>query len=121
MKKTILVVDDEPTVVELIKAVLTDQNYQIITAANGEDGLRQAVEAAPRLIILDIMMPKVDGFEVLARLKRDSRTSKIPVVMLSGKGDTGALFLSQDLRADDYLIKPFTPNDLVKVVQQYVC
>ena len=119
LKKTILIADDEPKVVEAVQAALSE-HYRVIGAADGQEAIDAALRESPQLIILDIVMPKLDGFEVLYRLKHDRRTQGIPVIILSAKGETSALFLSQDLRAADYLIKPFTVDDLLDVVRQYV-
>ena len=119
LKKTILIADDEPKVVEAVQLALAE-HYRVIGAADGQEAVDAALRESPQLVILDIVMPKLDGFEVLYRLKHDRRTQGIPVIILSAKGETSALFLSQDLRAADYLIKPFTIDELLAVVRQYV-
>ncbi len=119
LKKTILIADDEPKVVEAVQLALSE-HYRVIGAADGQEAVDAALRESPQLVILDIVMPKLDGFEVLYRLKHDRRTQATPVIILSAKGETSALFLSQDLRAADYLIKPFTIDELLAVVRQYV-
>ena len=121
MKRTVLIIDDEPKIVETVTLLLTSQGYEVVGAADGRQGLELATAQPPRLILLDVMMPKLDGFSVLAHLKREAATRAIPVVMLSAKGESDSLLLSQQLRADDYLIKPIIVDDLLRAVRQYVC
>ena len=120
--KTILVVDDEPVVRQVVHDYLLLRRYNVLTAADGQAALAllASTPQLPHLILLDVMMPGLDGFEVLARLKRDDRTKKIPVIMLTARGETSAIFQSQDLRATDYVIKPVDLEELVEVIQRHV-
>ncbi|MBI3192601.1 MAG: response regulator transcription factor [Pedosphaera parvula] len=113
MKPVILVVDDEPDAVELIEFNLKAAGYGIITAADGMEALKKAKAALPSLIILDLMLPEVDGLEVCKILRRDPNTSSIPVVMLTAKAAELDRVLGLELGADDYLTKPFSPRELV--------
>ena len=113
MKPVILVVDDEPDAVELIEFNLKGAGYGIITAADGMEALKKAKAALPSLIILDLMLPEVDGLEVCKILRRDPNTSGIPIIMLTAKAGEVDRVLGLELGADDYLTKPFSPRELV--------
>lgn len=115
-KGKILIVDDEPDLVEMVKARLEAGGYEVISACDGTEGLKKAIGQQPRLIILDIIMPHMDGYLVLERLKANSSTRRIPVVMLTARGDTQSIFKAQELKADDYLIKPFKSEELLSSV-----
>ncbi len=119
-RKKILVVDDEPTVLEAVKAALETAHYEVAVAFNGRDGLQMAIGQQPDLILLDVMMPKMDGFQLLSCLKNDERTKRIPVVMLTAKGESESIYLSQQLRAADFLMKPFAVGELLDVVCRYI-
>jgi DNA-binding response OmpR family regulator len=108
----ILVVDDEPSILKLVKATLEAKEYEVITADNGLDGIALARSSAPDLILLDVMMPQMDGTEVRKRLAADPKTSKIPVVHLSAVGDFQKQLDALDEGAADYITKPFAPKDL---------
>jgi DNA-binding response OmpR family regulator len=90
-----------------------------VTAENGEEGIEKAGTENPNLIILDIMMPGIDGLETLRRLKRAQETKYIPVVMLTAKGETKSIFKAQERGAVDYLIKPLESDQLLSVVQRH--
>ena len=117
-KIRVLVVDDEPKVVELIKRKLEAHSYDVVTASNGEQALRHACSQRLDLILLDVFMPLMDGFEVLTRLKANTHTSRIPVVMVTAKSDTLSIFRSKDLWAVDYVVKPFDLDVLLKTVKR---
>lgn len=110
---TILVVDDESTILELIKYNLEKENYKVLSASDGITGLTMAQAYLPDLIILDIMLPEKDGYEVCRILKADVRTSLIPVIMLSAKDSEIDKVLGLELGAYDYVTKPFSPRQLV--------
>jgi len=114
---TILVVDDESTILELIKYSLEKENYKVLSASNGITGLTMAQAYLPDLIILDIMLPEKDGFEVCRSLNADVRTSPIPVIMLSAKDSEIDKVLGLELGAYDYVTKPFSPRELVARVK----
>ena len=109
-KATILVVDDEPHVVRLVKANLEPSGYKILTAADGEQALRAVQDEAPDLVILDIMLPKMDGYEVCRRIRE---FSPVPVVMLTARSAEVDLVHGFDVGADDYMTKPFAANELL--------
>jgi two-component system phosphate regulon response regulator PhoB len=117
-KPRILVVDDEPDAVELIEFNLKANGYEVVTAADGEEALQKARTIMPNLIILDIMLPEVDGMEVCKILRRDQRTSAIPVIMLTAKAAEIDRVLGLELGADDYVTKPFSPRELALRVKR---
>lgn len=115
----ILVIDDEMNIVELLKYNLVAGGYKVSYALNGKDGLRLAVENKPDLILLDIMLPEMDGFDVCKEMKKSRDTSNIPIIMLTAKGDEFDKILGLELGADDYITKPFSVRELmarIKVV-----
>ncbi|MDB6123424.1 MAG: Two component transcriptional regulator, winged helix family [Pedosphaera sp.] len=114
----ILVVDDEPDAVDLIKFNLKGAGYEVITAADGEEALQKARSLLPNLIILDLMLPEVDGLEVCKILRRDPRVSAVPIIMLTAKAAEIDRVLGLELGADDYVTKPFSPRELVLRVKR---
>ncbi|HEY65944.1 MAG TPA: response regulator [Caldilineae bacterium] len=117
MAKTILVVDDEPDVQQLLNLILTRAGYQVSTANDGIEALSEVGRTPPDLILLDIMMPGMDGYEVLQRLRSDPATAHIPVIILSAKGDVQDRVKGLRLGADDYIPKPADPNELIARVE----
>lgn len=113
MKPKILVVDDEPEAVELAAFNLTQAGYDVKSASDGAQAIRKARTLAPSLIVLDIMLPEIDGFEVCKMLRRDPATASIPILMLTAKAAEVDRVLGLELGADDYLVKPFSPRELV--------
>ncbi len=113
MKTKILVVDDEPDAVELIRFNLNAAGFDVVTAEDGQEALKKARSASPALIILDLMLPEVDGLEVCKLLRRDPATKAIPIVMLTAKAAEIDRVLGFELGADDYVTKPFSPRELV--------
>jgi len=112
-KSRILVVDDEPDTLELLEFNLKNSGYDVTTASDGNEALAKARKSAPDLIILDVMLPEVDGLEVCKILRRDPATSKIPVLMLTAKAEEVDRILGLELGARDYVTKPFSPRELV--------
>lgn len=112
--KTVLVVDDEPHVVEFIAMNLELEGFRVVRAANGYEALEKAAKEMPDLVVLDIMMPDIDGFETLEKL-RD--ISAMPVIFLSAKGEEVDRIRGLDLGADDYITKPFGPRELVSRIR----
>lgn len=108
----ILVVDDEPDILELIRYNLTRNNYDMTGVASGEEAFASVRMSPPDLVVLDLMLPGVDGLEVCRRLKNDARTAGIPVIILSAKGEEADVVTGLELGADDYLTKPFSPRVL---------
>jgi len=109
----ILVVDDEPDALELVGFNLKQAGFEVTTADDGAEALKKARETVPDLILLDLMLPEVDGLEVCKLLKRDAATSSIPVIMLTAKAAEIDRVLGLELGADDYVTKPFSPRELV--------
>ncbi len=114
----ILVVDDEPDAVELIRFNLRAAGYEVLTAGDGDEALKKARQLLPNLILLDLMLPEVDGLEVCKILRRDSRVSGIPIIMLTAKAAEIDRVLGLELGADDYVTKPFSPRELVLRVKR---
>lgn len=111
-KENILIVDDEEDILELVRYNLSKEGYQLTCVGSGEDGLKVARAAAPDLVVLDLMLPGVDGLDVCKALKGDSKTKHIPIIMLSAKGEEADIVTGLELGADDYLVKPFSPRVL---------
>src|SRR5437868_7014298 len=112
MKAKILVVDDEPDVVQLIEYNLKAAGYDVAAAADGREALTKARASQPDLIILDLMLPEVEGLDVCKILRRDPSTAGIPIVMLTAKASETDRVLGFELGADDYVTKPFSPREL---------
>ena len=117
MARTILVIDDEPELVKLLDYNLTKAGYLVLSAKDGEHGLNTARKHAPDAVILDVMMPGLDGWEVCKRLRTDPSTSAIPVLMLTAKAEEGDRVLGLELGADDYVTKPFGVRELLARVK----
>jgi len=113
-KGKILVVDDEVYIVHILDFSLGMEGYEVVTALDGEQGLEKAFSERPDLIVLDIMMPKLDGYETCKMLKTDERTKDIPVILLSAKGRNIDQKVGFEIGADDYIVKPFSPRKLVE-------
>src|SRR5437899_8805177 len=117
MAETVLVVDDDPDVARFVEVNLRSAGYDVAVASNGEEALERAVELRPDLVLLDVMMPKLDGFEVAQRLRRDPRTSSSSIIMLTAKALSSDKVLGLSSGADDYIIKPFDPVELLARVK----
>jgi diguanylate cyclase (GGDEF)-like protein len=115
--ESILVVDDDPDVARFVEVNLRSAGYDVNVASDGEQALEQAVELRPDLVLLDVMMPKLDGFEVAQRLRRDPRTSASSIIMLTAKALSSDKVLGLSSGADDYIIKPFDPVELLARVK----
>jgi two-component system phosphate regulon response regulator PhoB len=112
-KPRILVVDDEPETIELVEFNLRQAGFDVSSAADGEEALKKARTQLPSLIVLDLMLPEVDGLEVCKMLRRDPATAAIPIIMLTAKAAELDRVLGLELGADDYVTKPFSPRELV--------
>lgn len=115
MSQKILVIDDDEKITSLVRRSLIFEGYSVSTAKNGAEGLKQMLVETPDLIILDVMMPKVDGFEVVRRLREGD--IKVPVLMLTAKDEVSDRVKGLDLGADDYLVKPFALDELLARVR----
>ena len=113
-KGRILVVDDEIYIVHILDFSLGMEGYEVLTALDGEQALEKARAEKPDLIVLDIMMPKLDGYETCKRLKADPDTKDVPVILLSAKGRNVDQKVGFEVGADDYITKPFSPRKLVE-------
>ncbi|RJO63266.1 MAG: DNA-binding response regulator [Myxococcales bacterium] len=113
MPKNILVVDDEEDILELVRYNLTKEGYSVAVCASGEEAIAAAKSNLPDLIVLDLMLPGVDGFEVCKQLRAYPKTAHLPIVMLTAKGEDADIVLGLELGADDYITKPFSPRVLV--------
>lgn len=120
MKDVILVVDDEEDIRELVRYNLSKGGYNVTTAATGEEALRIAHEVRPMLVVLDIMLPGIDGLEVCRRLKADAVLQKTPIVMISALGEEKDVVAGLELGADDYVAKPFSPSVLLARVKSVI-
>lgn len=109
-KELILVVDDEKDVRELVQYNLNKNGYKTICVGTGEDAVAKAKSELPNLIVLDLMLPGIDGLDVCRALKADARTKKIPIIMLTAKGEEVDIVTGLELGADDYVVKPFSPR-----------
>lgn len=116
-QEKILVVDDEEDILELLRFNLLREGFGISCTASGEEALRLVRSELPELILLDLMLPGIDGLEVARRLKNDSGTREIPIVMLTAKGEEADIVTGLELGADDYITKPFSPRVLVARVK----
>lgn len=117
MNKKILVIEDEIQVCSNIEQILSLSDFNTISANNGLEGLRLAKAEKPDLICCDIMMPELDGYRVLESLRQDSETRSIPVIFLTAKVERSDLRQAMELGADDYLTKPFSPEELIKAIE----
>jgi two-component system phosphate regulon response regulator PhoB len=120
VKLRILVVDDEPEAVELVEFNLKQSGYAVITAADGAEALKKARGQTPDLIVLDVMLPEMDGFEICKTLRLDPATAKVPILMLTAKAAEIDRVLGLELGADDYLTKPFSPRELLLRIKKII-
>jgi DNA-binding response OmpR family regulator len=112
-KETILVIEDDRDIIEIIQYNFEREGYRVLTATNGEKGIDEARARRPALIVLDLMLPGVDGIEVCKRLRHQSETRNIPIVILTAKGEESDIILGLGMGADDYVTKPFSPKELL--------
>jgi len=110
---SVLVVDDEKDILDLLEYNLAKNNFKVMAVGSGEDALREAREKLPDIVVLDLMLPGVDGLEVCKRLKNDPKTGHIPIIMLTARGEEADIVVGLELGADDYLTKPFSPRVLL--------
>ena len=119
--KKILFVEDEPSLQKTIKEVLTQEKFEVLIASDGEEGLKLVKEKKPDLILLDLILPKKDGFEVLKELKEDDNTKDIPVIVLTNLEGTGDVEKALELGATTYLVKAnYELDDILKLVKDHL-
>ena len=118
MPKKILAVDDEKHIVRLVQVNLERAGYLVVTASDGKEALEKVAEENPDLVVLDVMMPYMDGFEVLQNLRRNPSTRDIPVIMLTAKAQDADVFKGWQSGVDCYLTKPFNPMELLSFVKR---
>jgi len=118
MPKKILVVDDERPIVRLVQVNLEHAGYEVVTAYDGKEALEKVEQEKPDLIVLDVMMPQMDGFEVMQRLQANPKTRNIPVIMLTAKAQDADVFRGWQSGVTLYLTKPFSPFELISFVRR---
>ncbi len=118
--KKILIVDDEQDIVESLKFILEVSGYTCYCAYNGEDGLKLAKEIMPDLIILDVMMPKINGYKISRLLKYDNKYKDIPIIMLTARSQNEDKLIGEETGVNEYLTKPFELDQIVKKVEEYL-
>jgi two-component system phosphate regulon response regulator PhoB len=116
-KKTVLTIDDEKDLIELVRYNLEKEGFQVRGALDGETGLAMALKEMPDIVLVDLMLPGMDGLEVCRRLRADRRTAAIPLIMLSAKSGESDRVVGLELGADDYVTKPFSPRELTARVR----
>lgn len=120
MAYKILVVDDEPSIVRLMEFILARQGHEMLVAVNGEEALEKVHAHQPDLVLLDIMMPRIDGYEVARTLRADPATAGLPIIMLSAKAQEEDIQKGIDVGVNEYITKPFSPEQLVHIVTEYL-
>lgn len=120
MAKNVLIVDDDATMVNLLSTILDLEGFKTQKALSGQEALDLIGEELPDMVLLDIMMPGIDGFEVLARLRNEPRTEKLPVILLTAKTEDRDMFEGWKKGADEYVTKPFDPLELVKIINSVI-
>ena len=116
----ILIVDDEPDLAETVRFSLELEGYNVLVATNGEEGLNAARQEKPDLILLDLMLPKLDGYKVCRLLKFDERYKSIPILMLTAKTQEKDKILGKETGANEYLTKPFDMEELMAKIKSYL-
>jgi DNA-binding response OmpR family regulator len=119
-EKTILLIDDDELVLKLLDINFRPRGFNVVDFLGGSGAFRKAREISPTLIILDIMMPLVDGWSVLQQLKRDDSTRDIPVIVLTVKGSPEDISRAREMGAHRYVVKPFNPSELVSLVEETI-
>lgn len=113
MRKTVVVCDDDPLLVELVSYRLSSRGYEVVVARDGGEALERIEETQPDAVVLDAMMPVIDGYQLLRRLRSNPNTAKTPVIMLTARSQEKDIVSALELGASDYMVKPFIPEELV--------
>jgi len=117
-QKKILVIDDETDLIMMVQMRLEANGYEVLSANDGEEGLEKAKSENPDLILLDVMMPKMDGYMVCSSLKNDEQFKKIPIILFTGKAQDDFEEVGKKARADAFITKPFDPSDLLAKIEE---
>ncbi len=120
MKKKVLVIDDEVHIVKIIQYKLKLDGYEVLCALSGEEGLKIAYKDTPDIILLDIMMPTMNGYEVLDQLKKNENTKNIPVIMVTAKNQEADMLKAELLGIVEYITKPFSPQAVLETVKKFI-
>ena len=120
MERTVLIIEDEKLIIVSTQMVLEAAGFRVESAVNGEEGIQKAKSVRPDLVLLDIMMPGIDGWETLTRLKRDPETSGIPVIVFTAREHARDHQKSTEMGAADYFRKPFEPDELIELVEKHI-
>ena len=120
MQKKILVVDDEKDIVETLSFMMRARGYEVIEAYDGEEGMKLAKEQSPDLMILDVMMPKINGYKIARLLKYDSKYKHIPIIMVTARGQDSDKLIGEETGADEYITKPFEFEEVLDCVNKYL-
>ncbi len=120
MSKKILIVDDEKDITETISFMLKAKGYEVIEGYDGEEGLKLAKENMPDLIILDVMMPKINGYKIARLLKYDTKYKHIPIIMVTARGQDADKLIGEETGADEYITKPFEFEEILNAVNKYL-
>ena len=118
MGRKILITEDSPTILEILKSVLVEEGYEVIAAADGQQALNLAKTEKPDLIILDLMLPKIDGYKVCRMLKFDEKYKNIPIIMLTARTKESDEKLGKEVGADAYIKKPFEPEMMIDEIKK---
>ena len=116
--KKILVADDEPHILRVVKDKLSNAGFQVVVAVNGEEAWQFALREKPDLILLDVMMPKMNGFEVCRKLREDQAFADVPILLLTARGQEIDRKMGMEAGASEYITKPFSPRQLLQTVQE---
>lgn len=115
--RKVLVIDDEPGIIEIVEANLEGDGFEVISASNGKEGLEKIKNEQPELVVLDVMMPEMDGWEVLRSIEQDEATAGLPVIMLTAKAADEDYIFGLEEGAVEYITKPFLPQELVNRIK----
>ena len=120
MTSKILIVDDEKDIVETLAFMLKTKGFECICAYDGEEGLKLAKECSPDLIILDVMMPKINGYKICRLLKYDSKYKNIPIIMVTARSQEEDKVIGEETGANEYITKPFEFSDIIEAINRYI-
>ncbi len=118
--KKILIIDDEQDIVETVAFMLKGKGFETVCAYDGEEGLKLAKEVNPDLIILDVMMPKINGYKICRLLKYDNKYKNIPIIMVTARGQEEDKLIGEETGADEYITKPFEFDDILSAIQRLI-